>query len=138
MAVAHDGAQLARRVVGVACAVPFVVAAVVDGASRPTTPMGMIGAAIVSHFVGNDVEVPSVGVDVVRSGAGEVSANPCIETVAEAIEVGDSAGANVGPHGKEVLQVQWNGVEVGVVVPFGVERAQEASAIVDHRSIRVG
>ena len=118
VAVAHDGAQLTSGVVCKAGTIAFITAAIVDGATGPAAPVGVVGSTIVTHLVGDHVQVPGVGVDVVARGAGKVAADTSIEAVAQAIEVCDATGPNVGPHGQEVFQVQRYAVEIGVVVPL--------------------
>ena len=137
MAVAHDGAELTGGVVGVARAVAFIAPAVVDWATGPAAPVRVVGAAVVAHLVGDDVEVPGVGVEVVGRGGGQVAADPGIEAVAEATQVGDAPGADVGPDGQEVLQVQWDAVEVGVVVPLRIEGPEDATPVVDDADVGV-
>ena len=137
MAVAHDGAQLTRGVVRVAGAIALVAATIVNGAARPSAPVGVVGPTIVPHFVGDHVQVPSVGVQVVGRGGGEVAADPGIETVAQSAEVGDAPRANVGSGGEEVLEVQGDGVEVRIVVPFRIEGPQNAATVIDHGDVGV-
>ena len=128
VAVAHDGARTDR---GAVAASTFRSVAVVDGASWPSAPVGVVGAKVVSQFVGHHVQVPRVAVDVGARAARHGRAEAVGEGAAVHAQPCNAAGAGVPALRHQVGDVALNGVETWRAFPRVAKAVQHATCVVD-------
>ena len=131
LTVAHDGARCIGGVVRVSRAIAFEVGTVVDGATGPAAPVGVVGSAVVSDLVGHNVGVPGEGGQVEGGFTGHIAGNAAVErAIAQGAEVGDTAGSDIGAQGEKVLQVNRNGREIGIGSPLIAEGRKDTAAVI--------
>ena len=135
VAVAHDGTRLGCRIVR---ATALSSVAIVNGAARPSAPVGVIGSEIVAELVRNHIEVPAVIVQVVGQRGVQVGREPRrIIGAANNVEVRDASCACIRPAGHEVNQVAGPIGQVGVVQPFHSKCIQHGSCVANEGCVRV-
>ena len=111
---------------------------IVNGATRPSAPVRVIGSKIVTELMRNHIEVPAVVVQVVGQRGVQVGRESRrIIGAANNVEVGDASCARIRPAGHEVDQVAGPIGQVGVVQPFHSKCIQHGSGIANEGCVWV-
>ena len=125
--ITHDGA---RAHLWAIATTSFRRIAIVDGAARPSTPVGVVGAKIVSKLVGHHIQIPRIAVDVGGGAARHHRAEPIGERRTVHTEVCDATRPRVAPLGHQVGDVTLNRIQGRRGFPRGSEVVQHATGVV--------
>ena len=124
---------------GVFVQLPLRHITIIDGSTWPPAPVGVVGAEVVPEFVGHDIEVPAVVVQVVHHGWAQVRAESGgVRSIAVDAEVGNAACSGIRSSGQQVHNVARTAREIGVFEPFWPKRIKHGTGVAREGRVWIG